>query len=87
MGGNDVPGVVGGGYSDHVLLAPPFIATHENIDAIVDALGLALDDVFGKTHRPPQTPSGLTENHCLPISVAIFSDGCLWFQRSRRSRR
>ena len=49
MGGNDVPGVVeGGGYSDHVLLAPPFIATHENIDAIVDALGLALEDVFAE---------------------------------------
>ena len=53
MGGNDVPEVVGGGYSDHVLLAPPFIATHENIDSIVDALGLALDDVFGNHTRNP----------------------------------
>lgn len=36
-------GTVDGVHGDHVLLAPPFIATAETIDAIVDRLGDALD--------------------------------------------
>ena len=46
MGGNDVPGVEGGGYGDHVLLAPAFIATRAEIDQIIAALELALRDVM-----------------------------------------
>jgi adenosylmethionine-8-amino-7-oxononanoate aminotransferase len=38
-GGGTIDGVAG----DHILLAPPFIATPEQIDTIVDRLGDALD--------------------------------------------
>jgi adenosylmethionine-8-amino-7-oxononanoate aminotransferase len=39
-------GTIDGQKGDHVLLAPPFIATAANIDEIVDRLGSALDDVL-----------------------------------------
>ena len=39
-------GTIDGQKGDHVLLAPPFIATAANIDEIVDRLGGALDDVL-----------------------------------------
>jgi len=39
-------GTIDGQNGDHVLLAPPFIATAANIDEIVDRLGNALDDAL-----------------------------------------
>jgi adenosylmethionine-8-amino-7-oxononanoate aminotransferase len=39
-------GTIDGEKGDHVLLAPPFIATAANIDEIVDRLGSALDDAL-----------------------------------------
>src|SRR5690349_5408802 len=36
-------GTVDGRYGDHVLLAPPYIATTDDIDMIVDRLGIAVD--------------------------------------------
>jgi adenosylmethionine-8-amino-7-oxononanoate aminotransferase len=39
-------GTIDGQKGDHVLLAPPFIATTANIDEIVDRLGSALDDAL-----------------------------------------
>ncbi|WP_407176093.1 aspartate aminotransferase family protein [Bradyrhizobium sp. STM 3562] len=36
-------GTVDGRSGDHVLLAPPYIATHDDIDIIVDRLGAAVD--------------------------------------------
>jgi adenosylmethionine-8-amino-7-oxononanoate aminotransferase len=39
-------GTIDGQKGDHVLLAPPFIATAANIDEIVDRLGGALDDAL-----------------------------------------
>jgi len=39
-------GTIDGQTGDHVLLAPPFIATAGNIDEIVDRLGNALDDAL-----------------------------------------
>lgn len=36
-------GTIDGRRGDHVLLAPPYIVTHEEIDAIVDRLGEAVD--------------------------------------------
>ena len=43
-----VPGVEGGGYSDHVLIAPAYIATEAEIDEIIEKLRLALADVFSE---------------------------------------
>ena len=43
-------GTVDGRNGDHVLLAPPFICTEQNIDTIVDRLAAAIDgalDVAG----------------------------------------
>jgi adenosylmethionine-8-amino-7-oxononanoate aminotransferase len=37
-------GTIDGVRGDHVLLAPPFIVTQEQIDEIVDRLGAAVDD-------------------------------------------
>ena len=39
-------GTVDGRYGDHVLLAPPYIATSEEIDEIVDRLGKAVDSAL-----------------------------------------
>jgi adenosylmethionine-8-amino-7-oxononanoate aminotransferase len=39
-------GTVDGRSGDHVLLAPPYIATSENIDMIVDRLGAAVDSAL-----------------------------------------
>jgi adenosylmethionine-8-amino-7-oxononanoate aminotransferase len=39
-------GTVDGRIGDHVLLAPPYIATSENIDMIVDRLGHAVDSAL-----------------------------------------
>jgi adenosylmethionine-8-amino-7-oxononanoate aminotransferase len=39
-------GTVDGRSGDHVLLAPPYIATSENIDMIVDRLGHAVDSAL-----------------------------------------
>lgn len=36
-------GTIDGGRGDHVLLAPPFISTSQDIDAIVERLGDAVD--------------------------------------------
>jgi adenosylmethionine-8-amino-7-oxononanoate aminotransferase len=36
-------GTVDGRKGDHILLAPPYIATSEDIDMIVDRLGHAVD--------------------------------------------
>lgn len=41
-------GTVDGARGDHVLLAPPFIATDADIDTIVDRLGEAVDAVCGE---------------------------------------
>jgi adenosylmethionine-8-amino-7-oxononanoate aminotransferase len=39
-------GTVDGRIGDHVLLAPPYIATPEDIDMIVDRLGHAVDSAL-----------------------------------------
>jgi adenosylmethionine-8-amino-7-oxononanoate aminotransferase len=39
-------GTVDGGKGDHVMLAPPYIATADDIDMIVDRLGVAVDSVL-----------------------------------------
>jgi adenosylmethionine-8-amino-7-oxononanoate aminotransferase len=39
-------GTMDGRNGDHVLLAPPYIATPDDIDMIVDRLGSAVDDTF-----------------------------------------
>ncbi|MCP3372164.1 aspartate aminotransferase family protein [Bradyrhizobium cajani] len=39
-------GTVDGGRGDHVLLAPPYIASADEIDLIVDKLGTAVDNVL-----------------------------------------
>lgn len=39
-------GTVDGAHGDHVLLAPPYIASEDEIDLIVDKLGTAVDDVL-----------------------------------------
>lgn len=44
-------GTVNGKLGDHVLLAPPFIATHSDMDAIASLLRSALEDVM---HMLPQ---------------------------------
>lgn len=46
-GGGTVDGVRG----DHVLLAPPYIASADEIDLIVDKLGLAVDNVLRSVHH------------------------------------
>ena len=39
-------GTVDGRIGDHVLLAPPYIASDDDIDMIVDRLGQAVDDAL-----------------------------------------
>jgi adenosylmethionine-8-amino-7-oxononanoate aminotransferase len=39
-------GTIDGTRGDHVLLAPPFIVTEDQIGEIVDRLGNALDDAL-----------------------------------------
>ena len=39
-------GTIDGQRGDHVLLAPPFIVTDEQIGEIVDRLGSAVDDAL-----------------------------------------
>ena len=39
-------GTVDGRCGDHVLLAPPYIATSDDIDMIVDRLGAAVDSAL-----------------------------------------
>jgi adenosylmethionine-8-amino-7-oxononanoate aminotransferase len=46
-GGGTVDGVRG----DHVLLAPPYIASADEIDLIVDKLGTAVDNVLRSVHH------------------------------------
>jgi len=41
-------GTIDGRHGDHVLLAPPFIVTEADLDAIVERLAGALDDVVGR---------------------------------------
>ncbi len=44
-------GTVDGRRGDHVLLAPPYIATPDEIDLIVDKLGTAVDDVLRSVNQ------------------------------------
>ena len=39
-------GTVDGKHGDHVLLAPPYICTPDDIDMIVDRLGMAVDSAL-----------------------------------------
>jgi len=39
-------GTIDGARGDHVLLAPPFIVTEDQIGEIVDRLGSAIDDAL-----------------------------------------
>lgn len=41
-------GNVDGAAGDHVILAPPYIATHDELDEIIDKLALSLEQVMGK---------------------------------------
>jgi len=41
-------GTVDGKSGDHVLLAPPYIASAQDIDMIVDRLGAAVDAVVSE---------------------------------------
>jgi adenosylmethionine-8-amino-7-oxononanoate aminotransferase len=41
-------GTVDGKSGDHVLLAPPFIVTEQDVDEIVERLGLAIDDALAE---------------------------------------
>jgi adenosylmethionine-8-amino-7-oxononanoate aminotransferase len=41
-------GTVDGKAGDHVLLAPPFIVSESDVDAIVERLGLAIDDAISE---------------------------------------
>jgi len=45
-------GTVDGRAGDHVLLAPPFIATPAEIDEIVRRLGAAVDAALAAAHAP-----------------------------------
>ncbi|MDX2204992.1 MAG: aspartate aminotransferase family protein [Hyphomicrobiaceae bacterium] len=45
-------GTVDGRRGDHVLLAPPYIATGDDIDLIVDRLGVAVDAALASLGRP-----------------------------------
>jgi adenosylmethionine-8-amino-7-oxononanoate aminotransferase len=42
---------VDGRRGDHVLLAPPYIATPDEIDLIVDKLGTAVDNVLRSVNQ------------------------------------
>jgi adenosylmethionine-8-amino-7-oxononanoate aminotransferase len=42
-------GTIDGRRGDHVLLAPPFIVTSDQIGEIVDRLGYAIDDALAQT--------------------------------------
>ena len=44
-------GTVDGRSGDHVLLAPPYIATKDHIDMIVDRLGTAVDGALRSINR------------------------------------
>ena len=44
-------GTVDGRSGDHVLLAPPYIASSEEIDMIVDRLGAAVDSALKSIDR------------------------------------
>jgi adenosylmethionine-8-amino-7-oxononanoate aminotransferase len=44
-------GTVDGRRGDHVLLAPPYIATREEIDLIVEKLGSAVDVVLRNVNQ------------------------------------
>ncbi|MCX2721291.1 aspartate aminotransferase family protein [Roseibium salinum] len=44
-------GTIDGREGDHVLIAPPFISTKGDIEAIVDRLGAAVDAAIGSTGR------------------------------------
>ncbi|MES1975641.1 MAG: aspartate aminotransferase family protein [Pseudomonadota bacterium] len=48
---NAASGTVDGRTGDHVLLAPPFIVTHEDIVEIVDRLGQAVDRAIARMPR------------------------------------
>jgi adenosylmethionine-8-amino-7-oxononanoate aminotransferase len=41
-------GIVDGKRGDHVMLAPPFIATESHIAEIIDKLGRTVDDVLAE---------------------------------------
>ena len=41
-------GTIDGARGDHVLIAPAYIAREEHIDAIVERLGDAVDDVVAR---------------------------------------
>lgn len=45
-----MPGTRDGKEGDHVLLAPPFIATEEQLDEVVEKLSLALDATLNSIH-------------------------------------
>jgi adenosylmethionine-8-amino-7-oxononanoate aminotransferase len=47
-------GTLDGQRGDHILLAPPFIATDADLEEIVDRLGIALDRALSITHK--ETP-------------------------------
>jgi hypothetical protein len=40
-------GTIDGKRGDHIVIAPPYIATAADIDAIVERLGDAVDDAIG----------------------------------------
>jgi adenosylmethionine-8-amino-7-oxononanoate aminotransferase len=48
-------GTIDGRSGDHILLAPPYIATTTDIDLIVDRLGGAVEEALG--HRPLGSPT------------------------------
>ena len=45
-------GTIDGSRGDHVLLAPPFTASRAELEAIVELLGAAVDEVTGTAHQP-----------------------------------
>jgi len=50
-------GTIDGRAGDHVLLAPPFVSTPDQIDAIVDRLGAALDAALADSTFKPFQPA------------------------------
>ena len=44
-------GTIDGSRGDHVLIAPPFIATREDLDMIVDRLAAAIESTTGALER------------------------------------
>jgi len=50
-------GTIDGRAGDHVLLAPPFVSTPDEIDAIVDRLGAALDAALADSTFKPFQPA------------------------------